>query len=540
MDHIDRKQECPTSQALTGDCLPSGISRREFLRRAGLLGLGTAGTMALLDAAVAPAQTTAKRDLVFAQAGDISKFDPHLSAATNDIRVTFNLFDPLVFRRTDGTLQPALATEWKSIAPTTWQFKLRQGVKWHNGDPFIADDVKFSIERTYMPSPNFRSMVSTYFTTIERIETPDPYTVLCHTKKPDPLLPKRLSAYGGQIVPKKYLEKVGPDTFNADPVGTGPLRFVSWAKDDKTALEANGDYWGGRIDADRITFRPIPETAARVAALLKGEVDLMAPLTPDHLERVERHPGTRSASVLAAWLSVLAVNSKVPPLDNPLVRQALSLAIDREMIVRELWRGRAIAANGPIVKGDAHYDPTLPPLPYDPKEARERLRKANYKGEPIYIESTTGYTPNDKAMSEAVAGMWKDVGVNVIVEMIEYSVRAQKNREKSFKGLWWADPASTVGDPDGMMWRILGPGGVHDYWRNQEWDDLGNAARLSTDERFRGEAYRKMTRIFLENHPWIVVLQPNDDYGIQKYLDWTAHPLAFMEVRTSNLRVRRA
>jgi peptide/nickel transport system substrate-binding protein len=517
------------------------IPRREFLRRAALAPAAAAAAGAL-GQAVSPrgaaAQTTAKRELVIAQAGDVSKFDPHLSTSANDIRVTFNIFDNLLFRGGDGKLHPSLATEWKNVAPTTWQFKLRQGVKFHNGDSFSAEDVKFSIDRTYNPA--FKTLVATNFTTVDRIETPDATTVVFHTKQPDPLLASRLSGYGGQIVPKKHLEKVGPEAFNAQPVGTGPVKLVSWTKDDKAVFEAFPGYWGGRLDLDRVVFRPIPETAARVASLLKGEIDLMCLLPPDHLERVSGHATTRTASSLSAVLYVLAVNSKVPPLNNPLVKQALSLAVDREAIVKELWRGRAIVPNGPIVKGDNHYDPSLPPLKYDPKEARERLKKAGYKNEPIHIETTVGYTVNDKAMSEAIAGMWKDVGVNVVVEVIEYSVRAQKNRERTFKGLWWSDPASTVGDPDGMMWRLLAPGGIQDYWRLPEWDELGTAARFSIDEKFRGESYKKMTRIFLEHNPWIVVLQPYDDYGIQKYLEWMPHPLQFVELRNFNLKVRRA
>ena len=258
-------------------------------------------------------------------------------------------------------------------------------------------------------------------------------------------------------MPKKYLEAVGGDTFNAKPVGTGPVRFTSWVKDDKAVFDANPDYWGGRIDVERWIMRPVPETAPRIAALLKGEVDVITQLPPDQEDKVAANASTRVAGALYAGLYVLGVNSKRPPLDNPLVKQALSLAIDREAIVKELWRGRGIVPSGPIAKGDNHFDPSLPALAYNPKEARERLKKAGYKGEEVFIETTVAYVAQDKAMSEAIAAMWKDVGVNVKVEVIEYSVRAQKNREKSFKGVFWSDPTSTLGDPDGMMWRLLGP-----------------------------------------------------------------------------------
>jgi peptide/nickel transport system substrate-binding protein len=512
------------------------LTRRGLLK--GVAALGAAGAVPGALTRSAQAQTTQKKELVVAQGGDISKFDPHFSTSSNDIRVSFNIFDNLTSRHPDGKLYPGLATEWKMEGQTTWRFKLRPGVKYHNGDPFTSADAKFSIERTY--DPTAKTMVATALTTIDHIEAPDAATLVIHTKKPDPLLPGRLAFYGGQIVPKKYLESVGPEAFNAKPVGTGPVRFVSWVKDDKLVLEASADYWGGKPDFDRMIVRSIPETAPRVAALLKGEVDIITQLPPDQSDRVTGNASTRVVGALYAGLYVLGVNSKRPPLDNPLVKQALSLAIDREAIVKELWRGRGIVPSQPIAKGDNHFDASLPPLAYNPKEARERLKKAGYKNEEIVIETTVAYVSQDKAMSEAIAAMWKDVGVNVKVEVIEFSVRAQKNREKAFRGLWWGDPTSTLGDPDGMMWRLLGPGGPYDYWRDPKFDELGNAARFSVDEKFRGEAYRDITKIFLENFPWLPVIQPYEDYGLQKYVEWTPNPNQQFEIRKFNFKFRRA
>ncbi len=511
------------------------LSRRDVLK--GAAALGVAGAVAPL-AGPAMAQTTKKREFVVAQGGDISKLDPHFSTSSNDIRVSFNIFDNLVSRHPDQKLYPGLATEWKLKGDTTWTFKLRAGVKWHNGDPFTSADAKFSLERTYDPAA--KTMVATALSTIDKIETPDATTLVVHTKKPDPLLPARLAFYGGQIVPKKVIESAGADAFNVNPVGTGPVRFVSWTKDDKLVLAANLDYWGGRIDVDRVVFRSIPETAPRVAALLKGEVDVITQLPPDHLERVSGTATTAVKGALYAGLYVLAVNSKVKPLDNPLVKQAISLAIDRPVLVKELWRNRGIVPNSMIAKGDNHFDPKQPPLKYDPTEAKARLAKSGYKGEEIVIEVAEGYLATTKPASEAIAAMLNDVGIKAKVEVIEYSVRAQKNRDKSFKGLFWSDPTSTLGDPDGMMWRLLGPGGPHDYWRHAKFDELGDAARYSVDEKFRDNAYKEMTKIFLEQLPWIPIIQPYEDYGVQKYVEWAPNPNQQFEVRRFNLKLRRA
>jgi len=512
------------------------VTRREILKGAAIAGAAAALPGGL--AGRAAAQSTQKRELVVAQGGDIAFLDPHMSTSSNDIRISFNIFDNLTSRRPDGKLNPALATEWKLQGQQTWVFKLRQGVKWHNGDPFSSADVKYSLERTYDPAAKTR--VSTILTTIDKIEAPDPTTVVIHTKKPDPLLPARLGFYSGQIVPKKYLESVGAEAFNQKPVGTGPVRFVSWTKDDRVVLDANADYWGGKPDFDRLVVRALPEMAPRVSALLKGEVDIATQLPPDQGERVKGNASTVVSGALYGGLYVLAVNSKVKPLDNPLVKQALSLAIDRETIIKELWRGRGVVPSGPIAKGDNHFDASQPNLAYDPKEARERLKKAGYKGEEIIITTTAGYMAGDKPMAEAIQAMWKDAGINGKVEVVEYSVRAQMNKDKTFKGLWWSDPTSTLRDPDGMMWRLLGPGGPQDYWRHAEWDELGNAARFSVDEKFRGDAYKKMTKIFLEHLPWLPILQPYEDYGLQKYVEWTPDPLQQLEIRRFNFKFRRA
>jgi peptide/nickel transport system substrate-binding protein len=525
-------------EALTRMLRDGRISRRAFLARAATVLGGVAAAEGLL-ARVVGAQTTTKTELIVAQSGDISKLDPHLATGVWAIPITFNLYDLLTLRRPDGRLYPGLATEWKLLNPTTWQFRLRPGVRFHNGDSLTSADVKFSIERTSDPNVKL-SAVRTAFTSVERVETPDSLTVHIHTKHPDALMPARLAFYGGHILPKTYLESVGDDVFNQKPIGCGPLRYVEWIKDDRVVFDAYRDYWEGKIDADRVVFRPIPEAAARIAALLRGEVDLITKLPPDHVERIAKNPTTKVGRALYAGLYVLAVNSKRPPLDNPKVKQALALAIDRETIIKELWHDQGIVPNGPIAKGDAHYDGTLPPLRYDPALARQRLKEAGYKNEEILFQSTVGLVSNDKAMAEAIVAMWRDVGVTARVEIIEASVRAQMAREKSFKGIFWSDPVSSLGDPDGMMWRLLAPGGFLDYWREPRFDELGRAAQASVDEKYRGEAYREMTKVFLEHLPWIPILQPVESYGLQRYVDWKPHPTQLIEVRRFNFHFARA
>jgi peptide/nickel transport system substrate-binding protein len=505
-------------------------------RRAVLAGAGAALTgLALARTGARPARAeSGARDLVVAQGADVARLDPHFST---DIWALFNLYDTLVTRRADRQLHPALAVRWTLVRPTAWEFQLRPGVRFHTGEPFTATDVKYSLERA--ADRQARTLVASVFTTLDRVEVVDPLLVRLHTRAPDPLLPARLAGYGGQMLSRAYVEAVGTDGMEAHPVGTGPLRLVERVRGDRLVLAAVPDYWGGAVDVERVVFRTIPEPASRVAALLRGEVDLIGALAPDHADRVAQDPGTKVAETLLAGVYVLAVNSRHPPLDNPLVKQALSLALDRAAIVKELWRGHGLVSNGPIPQGDRFHDDARPALACDPEAARRRLAAAGYRGDEIVLESTTGYMINDRPMAEAAVAMWRDVGINARLELVEYSVLAQKVRERSFKGLRWAVPISTLGDPDGLMWRLLAPGGAHDLWRHARFDELGQAARVSVDERFRREAYREMTDIFLEHLPWIPVLQPADLYGLRRTVEWTPYPTAHLDLRRFNLRVRR-
>ena len=147
---------------------------------------------------------------------------------------------------------------------------------------------------------------------------------------------------------------------------------------------------------------------------------------------------------------------------------------------------------------------------------------------------------NDRVMAGAISEMWEDIGVKVVLDVIDIESRHRKNRQQAFKGVWWSDPTSIIRDPDGMMGRLLSPGSPQDYWRHDDFDRLAIAARRSADERARADAYRKMTAIFLQEHPWIVVLQPVEEYGLRRYVEFTPSPDQQFDLRPSNFRFRRA
>jgi peptide/nickel transport system substrate-binding protein len=304
-------------------------------------------------------------------------------------------------------------------------------------------------------------------------------------------------------------------------------------------LTRNDNYWQEPIAVETVIWRPIPEASARIAALETGEVDIITRVPTDQVQRVADLPNARAESVLYNGLYVIATNSQAEPLDDPLIKQAMSLAIDRQLIIDELWSGQGIVPTQPAVSTDFGYDDTLPPLAYDPDAARALLEEAGYDGTPVVFETTSGYLANDLTMAEAIAAMWQDVGLTVDLSVIEVSVRAEKNQNKSFLGVWWSDPTSALSDPDGMMWRLLGPGGAQDYWRDEEFDRLGAEARASLDPELRAANYKQMFQIMLENLPWIPVLQPYESYGVVNYVEWYPYSNQYFNLRADNLQLVR-
>lgn len=530
MNHIQR--------SLMSNAHTSSFSRRSLVRSTTFAALGLVATNRPGTAASFQGETSmfatnqeatpevqfvpapeGKTDLIVAAGADMTSPDPAMATGGTDASMHSILFDNLVQIDADGVEQPMLATEWTAIDDITWEFILRSGALFQDGTPVLSSDVKYSIERTRAPETT-GSVVATNFNTVEEILTPDDATVHFRTVGPDPLLPKRLASFGGEIIPQAYAEEVGLDGFAEAPIGAGPFILAEWLPDERIVLSPFQDYWDGAPNVSEVTILPRPESATRIGSLLSGESDIALVVMPDQYETINTTDGYRVGTHLYAGLYALAVNSQVPVLSDPLIKQAIAYAIDRDVIINSLWNGQGLAPSGMIPRGSFAFDESLPPIPYDPDRVAQLLEEASYGGEEIIIESTDGYIENDRLMSEAIAQMWQQVGINGMVEIIEISVRAEKNRDKTFQGLFWTNPADTLLDPAGMAWRLLGPGGAQDYWRNERWDELGAEANSSLDEDLRRANYAEMNAIFLEHFPWIPILQPYRGAGIANYVDW--------------------
>ena len=520
------------------------VTRRELLKGAAHRRRGREPCRAGWPAPPPP-RPPRRRELVVAQGGDIAKSRPplqHRRPTTSGSRSTSSTTSRAA--GPDGKLHYWLATEWKLQGQQTWAFKLRQGVKWHNGDPFTSADAEVQ-PRADVRSRGARRVVQhgAHHHRPDRGAGSDDGR---HPHQEAGSAPARAAGLLPAVrsCRRSIWSRWAPRPSTQKPVGTGPVRFVSWTKDDRVVLDANADYWGGKPDFDRLDRpRRSPRWRPAYRALLKGEVDIVTQLPPDQARaRSRAMPRRVVAGALYAGLYVLAVNSKRPPLDNPLVKQALSLAIDREAIVKELWRGRGVVPNGAHRQGRQ-------PLRYLAAAPRLRSRGGARAAEEGRLQGRGDRhhdhrrlrRPATRPCPRPSQAMWKDVGSTCKVEVVEYSVRAQMNKDKTFKGLWWSDPTSTLARPrrhdvaaarsrraPGLL-AARGVGRARQCRRASRW----------TRSSGRG-AYKKMTKIFLEHLPWVPILQPYEDYGLQKYVEWTPDPLQQLEIRRFNFKFRRA
>jgi len=292
-----------------------------------------------------------------------------------------NIFDALVLRTPEGKVQPLLATSWRNETSTRFLVTLRQGVRFHNGDPFSADDVVYTFERI-LKEGGVNGQTSPrkgLLGPLERVEKVSDTQVRFIYSAPFPpnLILQSLVQF--QIVPRRYIEQGGYANFLARPVGTGAFSFVRGRLDSEIVLERNENYFLGTPRLRRVIFRMMPEPSTRVAALLSGEVQLIQAVPPDLVSRLEgnnqvrvlRGEGTRSYQI--------ELNTKQPPFNDIRVRQALNYAINWDAILKEVYRGYAQRLSTAFLPTGFGYDPSLKPYPYDPDRARTLLRQAGFE-----------------------------------------------------------------------------------------------------------------------------------------------------------------
>jgi peptide/nickel transport system substrate-binding protein len=492
---------------------------------------------ALVLAVASPAAALAAPagQVVIAQGVDPTSLDMMNQQETPASNVGAQMFEALLERDQSLKLVPVLAAEMpKLVAPTTWEVKLRRGVKFHNGEDFNADAVKFSIERLANPANKLRG--SSSFAPIERVEVVDPYTVKIHTKKPWPTFLAHIALRQASIIPSK--EYAGKDTaaVSRHPIGTGPYKFVRWAKDEEIVMEAFPGYWGGAAKIKTVVFKPIPDDAVRVAALQNGEIDVAVNIPPHLAIIIEKHPkaflstapSIRTIQLMIYTHQMDAQHKPIGLYNGPTVdkrvRQAIAYAVDADEIVKGVMDGKAVRVPTMLTSLHFGYDPSLKPIKQDLAKTKKLLADAGFpNGVDIVLNGPQGRYVRDKEVAEAVTGQLNKAGIRTTLRTHEFV-----NYLNSMVYVHKAGPVWLIGwghptmDAEAIYVPLFKSPNIFVNWHNEDFNGMVEEAQTTMDEKKRVALYHRINKLWIEETPAVPLYQQIDLYGANKRLSWKA------------------
>ena len=451
------------------------------------------------------------QEITIALGSEPTTLDPQLREDGGERAVNDNIYETLMARTPDGSLIPGLAAEPpKLISPEAWEVKIRPGVKFHDGTPFNADAVVFSVKRII--DPKFNSEQISFFSTIKGAEKVDDLTVKIVTDGPDPILPSRL--YWMKMVPPGYADD--PKFFEA-PVGTGPYRFVSWKRGESITLEINQDYWGDKPQIQTVKYRFVEEPGTRLAGLMAGEFDLIMNLLPEFTQQVPK-----AVNIQGLEHPIMILNADSGPTKDVRVRQALNYAVDKEALAQGLFEGFAQIAQGQLLSPSFFgYNPAVKAYPYDPAKAKALLKEAGAEGITVELIGTSGRWLKDREMVESVAAYWQDIGVKAKVRIFEFNEYLNRLFDRKTR----ADAIFVVSsnellDADKSFSAYYKAGGIGSSNTDQELAGLIDDARKETDPAKRTGLYHQAVKRAFDQAYFVWLLNIEDIYGMSKRVDW--------------------
>ncbi len=423
----------------------------------------------------------------------------------------WSLYNSLIWVTDDGALEPALAESWEiSEDGVTYTFKLRQGVSFHNGETFTAESVVATWETGTDPSNDYASV----YEEVASVTVIDDYTVEIVTSEPNPVFLVRMAS-NWAMVPPVYIREVGLDAFAAAPVGTGPFRFVERMAGDRIVMEANPEYWQeGLPKVARLTYRVIPESSTRVAAIQTGEIDIANRLSADEAMLLEGAPGVQVISYpndRVYYVGFKNVGNGVgTPLENQLVRQAMNYAVNREGIIRAIFSGEANLIAGFVVSSNLGFEDEPAPYPHDPEMARSLLAEAGFAdGFSISMGCPADGYVNINEVCLAVQRDLGRVGIDVSLEF-KTTNSYWGEAEYGALGPMYVDSwSSDIGEALPRLQGALLPGNYYNTWHDDVITDLVNQIASTVDRGERGALYAELQRYMFDNPPFIYLYQPN-------------------------------
>ena len=480
----------------------------------------------LLGAAVAFASQVTAQELRIGLAAEPTAMDPHYHNLSPNNSLLSHIFERLVGQDDRQRLVPELAESWKAIDATTWEFKLRRNVRFHDGTPFTADDVLFSMER----APNVEGSPSSFgiYVRGKTFSKVDDHTVHVKTAAPYPLMPNDLSTI--YIISKKHAQGAKTPDYNSGKaaIGTGAFRFVEYTPGNRIVMQRNDQYWGQKPIWQRVTFRSIKSDPSRVAALLAGDVDFIDEVPATDMERLKKEPKVTIAQTVSNRIIYLHLDhyrddspfvraKDGGPIKNPLrdvrVRKAISMSIDRDAIVSRVMEGVAIKAGQLLPDGFFGVSPKLKPVAYDPNGAKKLLAEAGVpNGFRMTIHSPNDRYPNDAKIAEAVGQMLSRNGIDTQVVTMTQGVffrdastgAPDKGPKFSFILVGWGSGTGEASSPLKSLLatfdREKGMGASNrGRYSNPQVDKLINDALATVDDTKRADLLARATEAAIED-----------------------------------------
>jgi peptide/nickel transport system substrate-binding protein len=502
------------------------ISRRSFL----VASAAVAGSGLLAACGGAPqaqptggtGQPTGPRRggvIVYGSPIDPLTLDAHAVADNYTRRIAYAIYDPLVRESPDKTeLLPALAERWEQASDgMSWTLSLRRGVTFHDGTPFNAEAAKFNLDRQIDPNhPNNRDgnwlFYRLFLTPIASVDIVDEYTIRLNLRQRYAPLMNYLTTNPSYMISPKALREAGRGVADR-PVGTGPFRFVSWQKGQQVTLERNPEYWGQTAYADQLIVRVVPDAQSRLLALQTGQVNFTVDLPPDAVDIVRGDSRLRVQQRVSRQHWAIQLNQRFQPFTDPRVRQAVSLALDRTALTRDVLRGTGQPARGPFSPAFGEWvAPDLPANDNEPDRARQLLRQAGHDTLDVRFLIPSGGTGMQQPvpMAEFIQGKLAAVGIRVTLEVQEFAAYVQRwnagDYQMSARGI-----SSVTFDPDNYLNSLFNsmnfpPQGLNTaFYRNDRFDELANTVRRESTPTVRRNACHEAQRILMNDMPWVFV-----------------------------------
>jgi len=541
------------------------ISRRSVLRT----GAAAAGSLVLPRFAIGqtnrPSITIAVQKITNSNTLDVLREQSNVGE-----RVFYgSIWESLIGRNLRGQLEakPLLATEWKRIDDQTVELKLREGVKFHNGDEMTADDVVFTFSRERMfgntepknrttikilgqiPTPRagkelppeVPAVARRAWPDLARVEAVDKYTVRFYNATPDVTMEGRLLRYGSDIMSRRgWEESASYLDWARKPVTTGPYKVVHFTPDTELLLESHDDYWGGLPPLQQIRFVEVPEVASRVNGLLSGEYQFACDIPPDLIGEIESNAGFEVQGGTIPNHRLTVFDKHHAQLVDPRIRRAMTHSIDRQAIVDSLWAGRTVVPAGlqwPYYADMFIADWTVPE--FNPELAMSLVKEAGYKGDPIPYRLLNNYYTNQVATAQVLVEMWKSVGLNVQIESKENWAQIMERGDTRAVRDW--SNSAPFPDPVSSIVNQHGPNGQQQQigeWENAEMNQLCEFLETSVDRAARRKAFARMLVICEREDPAYTVLHQNATFTAKpKSIQWKAAPAFAMDFGPGNFAI---